>query len=99
MERCDRTRGVIGTVKIARGLAKPQLCLVLRKRRPTAPVEHLANGDSRFLRSMIPHHAGAILMCEKARVDDPEIKKLCAGIIRSRTTGIVQMKARLAQLE
>src|SRR5215211_4738768 len=33
--------------------------------------------DKQFLRSMIPHHAGAILMCEQAPIDDPVIKELC----------------------
>ncbi|HEX6124392.1 MAG TPA: hypothetical protein VFZ23_03390 [Pyrinomonadaceae bacterium] len=31
--------------------------------------------DKDFLRSMIPHHSGAILMCANPRLDDPEIKK------------------------
>ena len=39
--------------------------------------------DRQFLRSMIPHHAGAILMCEEAPIRDPEIKELCAAIISS----------------
>src|SRR5215213_8268562 len=33
--------------------------------------------DKQFLRSMIPHHAGAILMCREASIQDPEIKELC----------------------
>jgi len=41
---------------------------------------------------MIPHHAGAILMCEKAEPKGPEIKKLCAGIIASQQAKIEQMK-------
>ena len=49
-------------------------------------------GDDQFLRSMIPHHSGAILMCEKARISDPEIKTLCGGIIRSQKQEIDQMK-------
>ena len=49
-------------------------------------------GDGQFLRSMIPHHSGAILMCEKAKISDPEIKELCGGIIRSQKAEIDQMK-------
>ena len=49
-------------------------------------------GDDQFLRSMIPHHSGAILMCEKAKISDPEIKELCGGIIRSQKAEIDQMK-------
>lgn len=50
-------------------------------------------GDSQFLRSMIPHHSGAILMCEKAQIRDAEIKALCGTIIRSQAEEIDQMKA------
>ena len=55
--------------------------------------------DRQFLRSMIPHHAGAILMCEKAPTRDPEIKKLCEAIVSSQRSEIDQMKAKLAELE
>lgn len=54
--------------------------------------------DSQFLRSMIPHHAGAILMCEKASIQDDEIKALCQGIIKGQQSEIDQMKAKLASL-
>src|SRR2546423_12179269 len=30
--------------------------------------------DRQFLRSMIPHHGGAILMCQNASIQDQEIK-------------------------
>ena len=50
-------------------------------------------GDRQFLRSMIPHHSGAVLMCEKAKIADPEIRSLCQGIISSQTSEIDQMKA------
>jgi uncharacterized protein (DUF305 family) len=55
-------------------------------------------GDRQFLRSMIPHHAGAILMCEKAPVGDAEIKALCKQIVASQDAEIRQMKAKLAAL-
>ena len=42
-----------------------------------------AISDRQFLRSMIPHHASAILMCNEARIQDQEIKDLCKNIIRS----------------
>ena len=54
-------------------------------------------GDRQFLRSMIPHHSGAILMCERAAIDDAEIRDLCAGIIASQAREIEQMKAILAR--
>ena len=54
-------------------------------------------GDTAFLRSMIPHHSGAILMCREASIHDPEIKTLCGEIIRSQAQEIDQMKAILAR--
>ncbi len=50
-------------------------------------------GDRQFLRSMIPHHSGAVLMCQQAKITDPEILSLCEGIIRSQTSEIDQMKS------
>jgi uncharacterized protein (DUF305 family) len=58
-----------------------------------------AIGDSQFLRSMIPHHAGAILMCRQAPIRDAEIKDLCRSIIASQQREIDQMKAALSRLE
>ena len=55
--------------------------------------------DRQFLKSMIPHHAGAILMCNEAPIDDPEIKELCRGIVSSQQAEIEQMKAKLEELE
>ena len=57
--------------------------------------EQVAITDREFLKSMIPHHAGAILMCEKAEPKGSEIKKLCAGIIASQQAEIDQMKGLL----
>jgi hypothetical protein len=56
-------------------------------------------GDKQFLKSMIPHHAGAILMCEEADIKDPEIKKLCEQIRASQRAEIEQMKAKLRELK
>ena len=54
-----------------------------------------AVGDTEFLRSMIPHHSGAVLMCEQASVTDPEIIALCDGIVRGQQAEIAQMQALL----
>jgi uncharacterized protein (DUF305 family) len=56
-----------------------------------------AIGDAEFLRSMIPHHSGAILMCEQARLSDPEIIALCRDIVLGQSKEIAQMKAILAR--
>ena len=53
--------------------------------------------DRQFLRSMIPHHAGAILMCEHAALESAEIKGLCKSIIESQNTEISRMKTLLAK--
>jgi uncharacterized protein (DUF305 family) len=49
--------------------------------------------DNDFLRSMIPHHSGAILMCANPRLEDPEIKSLCRNITEGQQREIDQMKA------
>ena len=54
-----------------------------------------AIGDQQFLRSMIPHHAGAVLMCRKAELDAPDLRRLCDGILRGQEAEITQMKSRL----
>jgi hypothetical protein len=50
-------------------------------------------GNVQFLRSMIPHHSGAILMCRESDLSDPELIKLCDQIIKSQQVEIDQMKA------
>ena len=53
--------------------------------------------DEQFLRSMIPHHAGAILMCGKAPISEPAVRELCRGIIAGQQAEIAQMKTLLAR--
>lgn len=54
-------------------------------------------GNGQFLRSMIPHHSGAILMCREASITDPEIAALCGQIQQSQREEIDQMKTILAR--
>jgi len=42
---------------------------------------------------MIPHHAGAVLMCNEAAISDPEIGELCKGIVSGQQSEIEKMKA------
>lgn len=49
-------------------------------------------GDRQFVRSMIPHHSGAVLMCEKSQLQDAELKALCQKIVQSQKEEIDQMK-------
>ncbi len=60
--------------------------------------QQTAIGDTQFLRSMIPHHSGAILMCQKSSISDAEIKKLCGEIIQSQRSEINQMKSILQRM-
>lgn len=52
-------------------------------------------GDKQFLRAMIPHHSGAILMCRQAVLSDPALITLCEGIIESQQREIDQMETML----
>ena len=55
-------------------------------------------GNEQFLRSMIPHHSSAILMCEESAIDDQEIITLCGEIVAAQEREIAQMKDILARL-
>jgi uncharacterized protein (DUF305 family) len=48
--------------------------------------------DGQFLRSMIPHHGGAVLMCREAPVSEPAVKELCKQIVESQLSEIALMK-------
>lgn len=65
----------------------------------TAIRQQAAINDKQFLKSMIPHHAGAILMCDQAHITDPEIKKLCEEIVKSQQKEIAEMKSKLNELK
>ena len=53
--------------------------------------------DRQFLRSMIPHHAGAVLMCERNKLEEPELVRLCQQIISSQKEEIALMKSKLEE--
>lgn len=55
-------------------------------------------GDKEFVRSMIPHHSGAILMCREAKIQDAELKNLCTQIIEGQRQEVEQMKKLLSRL-
>lgn len=54
--------------------------------------------DEEFLRAMIPHHSGAVLMCEQASLKDPEIIELCGQIVPAQQEEIAAMKAILERI-
>ncbi len=55
----------------------------------------IAVGDQQFLRSMIPHHGAAVLMCNEARVQDARIVDLCRRILANQQAEIGEMKSYL----
>lgn len=55
--------------------------------------------DARFLEAMIPHHSGAILMCEEASISDEQIQDLCDRIIESQRAEITEMEEILDRLD
>lgn len=56
------------------------------------------NVNQFYMAGLIPHHAGAILMCRKAPIRDAEIKSLCEGIVSGQQAEIDQMTAMLREL-
>jgi uncharacterized protein (DUF305 family) len=59
--------------------------------------QQTAISDRQFLRSMIPHHSGAILMCEGASLQDQRLKDLCKTIVSGQQSEIDQMRALLQE--
>lgn len=57
--------------------------------------QQTAISDNQFVRSMIPHHAGAVLMCEENKLKDPDLAKLCQDIISSQKAEIALMTSKL----
>lgn len=57
-----------------------------------------AIGDKELIRGMIPHHSGAILMCEQASLTDPEVVALCGEIVEAQKREISQMQSILNRL-
>ena len=60
--------------------------------------EQVGITDKEFLRSMIPHHSSAILMCSRSSLKDPELKDLCATIISTQQQEINIMVDKLEEL-
>lgn len=54
-------------------------------------------GNEQFLRSMIPHHSRAILVCEESSISGAEIERLCQQIISSQEEEITIMKDMLGE--
>jgi hypothetical protein len=55
--------------------------------------------DKEFIRSMIPHHSGAILMCEQSSIENQELRELCQEIVATQQEEIDQMNDILSKLK
>jgi uncharacterized protein (DUF305 family) len=51
--------------------------------------------DTQLIKSMVPHHGGAILMCQEAQLQDPELQDLCQTIIATQEDEIAFMREQL----
>jgi uncharacterized protein (DUF305 family) len=59
-----------------------------------------AISEKDFLRSMISHHASALLMCQQnTHIQDPEIKTLCHSILTSQQSEITFMQEKLLRYD
>ena len=61
--------------------------------------EQLFVGDKEFVKGMIPHHAAAVLMSEKAKLTDPELIQLQKKILETQAQEIEFMKRKLKEFE
>jgi hypothetical protein len=59
----------------------------------------VAVGNEGFLKSMIPHHSRAILVCQEAAITDPSIAGLCTQIIETQREEIAQMQEMLERYD
>ena len=55
--------------------------------------------DTRFMKSMIPHHSIAINNSRKASISDPRVRELADNIITAQVREIAEMKALIHDIE
>ena len=55
--------------------------------------------DVAWMKAMIPHHSIAILTSERAKIQDPRVRELADGIIKTQREEIAEMEALIADLE
>ncbi|TXE13513.1 DUF305 domain-containing protein [Algoriphagus aquimarinus] len=55
--------------------------------------------DVQWMKAMIPHHSSAIMVSQKAHLQDPEAQKLAQDIIEAQKREIAQMQAMIQRLE
>ncbi|GAA0343973.1 DUF305 domain-containing protein [Bacillus carboniphilus] len=55
--------------------------------------------DTDYMQAMIPHHSIAILTSERAKIEDPRVRKLADEIIKAQRKEIKEMKKLIKELE
>ncbi|REG79497.1 DUF305 domain-containing protein [Algoriphagus antarcticus] len=55
--------------------------------------------DVQWMKAMIPHHSSAIMVSQKAHLQDPEAQKLAQDIIEAQKKEIAQMEAMIQRLQ
>lgn len=55
--------------------------------------------DVSYMEAMIPHHSIAVMTSERARLRDPEVRRLADGIIDAQLREIEEMKRHIARLK
>ena len=55
--------------------------------------------DVQWMKAMIPHHSSAIMVSQKAHLQDPEAQKLAQDIIEAQKREIAQMQEMIKRLE
>jgi uncharacterized protein (DUF305 family) len=55
--------------------------------------------DVQWMKAMIPHHSSAIMVSQKANLQDPEAQKLAQDIIVAQKREIAQMQDMIKRLE
>lgn len=61
--------------------------------------EQIKVSDKQFVKGMIPHHAAAVLMSEKAQLTDPELIQLQKNILETQAQEIEFMKRKLKEFD
>ena len=56
-------------------------------------------GEIAWMKAMIPHHSIAILTSERARINDPRVRKLADGIIGAQRREIGEMESLIKDLD
>jgi Domain of unknown function (DUF305) len=69
-------------------------CLALWLVRSQATIDQVS-----YMKAMIPHHSIAILTSERARIEDPRVRKLADQIIETQRKEILEMKTLIQDLE